>query len=89
MLSVAANTPRTLIGSFKVALATTTGLARQLLINAERGYDPGFLDRYPQIVESLTLEQVNNAIRKHIKADSMILVKAGTVPGATPPPAAK
>ncbi|HEU5080141.1 MAG TPA: pitrilysin family protein [Opitutaceae bacterium] len=72
------------IGLFKVALATTSGLARQLLVNAERGNDPSFLDRYPEIINSLTLDQVNGAIKKYVKTDSLVLIKAGTVPGATP-----
>lgn len=78
-----------LIGSFKVNLATTTGLAEQLLITAERGYDPSFLDRYPEMIGSLTTEQVNAAIKKYLKPESMVVIEAGTVPSATPAPAAK
>lgn len=78
-----------LIGSFKVNLATTTGLAEQLLITAQRGYDPSFLDRYPTLINSLTTEQVNGAIKKYLKPESMVMIEAGTVPGAAPAPAAK
>lgn len=73
-----------LIGSFKVNLATTTGLANQLLVTAARGYDPSFLDRYPDMINSLTREQVNAAIKKYLDPKSMVLIQAGTVPGATP-----
>lgn len=73
-----------LIGSFKVNLATTTGLAQQLLITAERGYDPSFLDQYPDMINGITQEQVNAAIKKHLNPNSMVLIKAGTIPGAAP-----
>lgn len=78
-----------LIGTFKVNLATTTGLAEQLLITVQRGLDPSFLDRYPTMINSLTTEQVNGAVKKYLKPESMVLIKAGTVPGASPTPAAK
>ena len=73
-----------LIGSFKVNLATSTGLAEQLLITAQRGYDPSFLDRYPEMINGITTEQVNSAIKKYLKPESMVLIEAGTVPGAAP-----
>lgn len=73
-----------MIGTFKVNLATTTGVANQLLITAERGYDPGFLDAFPDLINQLTTEQVNTAIKKYLDPKKMVLIEAGTVPGATP-----
>ena len=73
-----------LVGSFKVSLATTDGMAASLLAAIHRGYDQSWLDEYPNKVNALTLEQVNGAIKKHVKPESMVLIKAGTIPGSTP-----
>lgn len=71
-----------LVGSFKVSLATTDGMAASLLNAVHRGYDVTWLDQYPHVVESLTLDQVNGAVKKHLKPEDMVLIKAGTIPGA-------
>lgn len=70
----------TVVGSFKVGLATTSGLASSLLKNAERGFDVAYLDRFPEEVESVTLEEVNSVIANHIDVDGMHVAAAGTVP---------
>jgi zinc protease len=70
-----------LVGSFKVGLATTEGLAQNLLLAVQRGKDPSWLDQYPKVIRDLTLEQVNGAIKKHLKPEEMVLIKAGSVPG--------
>lgn len=69
-----------LIGSFKVDLATTDGMANALLAAVNRGYDVNWLDDFPQKVSALTREQVNDAIKKYLRPDSMVLIKAGTIP---------
>ncbi len=71
-----------LVGSFKVGLATTDGLAQNLLVAIHRGKELTWLDEYPQVVNSLSLEQVNGVIKKHLNPDEMFLIKAGTVPEA-------
>lgn len=65
------------VGSFKVSLATNGGLARALW-NAEF-YNLGldYIDRYPQIIESVTIEEVNAAIRKYFRPDHLTIVIAG------------
>lgn len=73
-----------LVGSFKVGLATTDGMAGALLNAIHRGYDVDWLDRYPKKIQSLTTAEVNAAIKQHLKPDAMYMVKAGTIPGATP-----
>ncbi len=73
-----------LVGSFKVGLATTNGLAANILAAIHRGYDLTWLDEYPNKVNSLTTEQINATIKKYLKPDEMVLIKAGTVPGALP-----
>ncbi|HEV2704836.1 MAG TPA: pitrilysin family protein [Pyrinomonadaceae bacterium] len=76
------------IGSFKVALSTNAGLA-EALWNAEfyrLGAD--YIDRYPQIIQAVTLEEVNAAIRKYFRPDQLTVVIAGDYDAskATPAP---
>lgn len=71
-----------LVGSFKVSLATTEGMAASLLAAIHRGYDQKWLDRYPEVINSLTLDQVNGAVKKHLNPENMVLIEAGTIPGA-------
>ena len=69
-----------LIGSYKVGLATTDGLAGVLLRTVQRGKPLTWLDDYPKAISALTLEQVNGAIRRYLDPDKMVLVEAGTLP---------
>lgn len=71
-----------LIGSFKVNLATTGGMAEALLAAVNRGYDVGWLDEFPMKINAINDEQVNGAIKKYLKPDHMVLIKAGTLPTA-------
>jgi zinc protease len=76
------------IGAFKVSLATNEGLA-EALWNAEffnLGID--YIDRFPELVQAVTIEQVNAAIRKYFRPDQLTVVIAGDYPAATPAPAA-
>ena len=73
-----------LIGSFKVSLATTDGMANQLLATVNRGLPLSWLDTYATEIAALTPAQVNGAIKKHLSPDKMVMIKAGTVPGAVP-----
>lgn len=76
-----------LVGSFKVGLATTNGLAGALLIALHRGYDQAWLDQYPQVIEALTLTEVNNVMKKYLNPEEMFIIKAGTIPGVIAAPA--
>ena len=76
-----------LVGTYKVSLATTEGMAGALLSAVHRGYDVNWLDQYPEKIGALTTEQVNAAIKKHLKPDDMVLIKAGTVTGTLSPSA--
>jgi len=73
-----------LVGGYLVSLSTTGGLATAILTAVQRGYDLTWLDRYPDAVNALTREQVNSAIRTHLNPATMVLVEAGSVPGAAP-----
>jgi predicted Zn-dependent peptidase len=69
----------TVVGSFQVGLATTSGLASSLLKNAERGFDVGYLDRFPDEVEAVTREFANAVIARHLEPDDLHIAMAGTV----------
>lgn len=66
-------------GSFKVGLETTSGLSSTAIHNAEEGREPDYLDLYPKIIESISLSEVNSAIKRHISLQSLILITAGSV----------
>jgi len=73
-----------LIGTFKVSLATTDGMASALLAAVNRGLDVTWLDEYPKRIAALRTPEVNGAIKKYVKPETMFIIKAGTIPGATP-----
>ncbi|MSU49094.1 MAG: insulinase family protein [Opitutus sp.] len=71
-----------LIGTFEVGLATSDGVAGNLLSSVHRGYDLGWLDRYANTLNALTPEQVNAAVKKHLRPETFFVVRAGTIFGA-------
>jgi len=81
-----ARTKNDLIGSFKVGLATTDGLADSLLMTIHRGFGVEWLDEYPSKLNALTLREVNGAIKKHLDPEKMVTIKAGTVSDAPKKP---
>ena len=73
------NKKTNLIGSFKVGMSTTNGMARTILSFVERGLEPNYIDQYPKDIEKVTLLQVNDAITKYIQLDKMIIIKSGSL----------
>jgi predicted Zn-dependent peptidase len=69
----------TLIGNFKVSLATSAGIANTILSYEEIGLGVAYLDRYPQELERINAQQVNEAIRKYFHPNRLLIVIAGTV----------
>ena len=67
------------IGSYKVGLSTTRGMAGRLLSITQRGFEPSYMDEYPEMINNVTLEEVNTAIKKYIDPEKVITVVAGTV----------
>lgn len=66
-------------GAFKVSLSTNAGLAAALW-NAEfhrLGLD--YVERYPQLLRAVTVEEVNAAIRKYFRPDHLTIVVAGDI----------
>jgi zinc protease len=80
-------------GTYKIALATSSGVAEQIRAFVQRGLPLSYLDDYPAKVEALMLEQVNGAIKKYLDSEKVVTVLAGTLPNAakvgTLPQAAK
>ena len=70
----------TITGSYKIALATSAGVAGQVLATVQRGLPLAYIDEYPGKIESLTLGQVNAAVKKYVVPDQMVTVLAGTLP---------
>ncbi len=66
-------------GSFKVGMATTSGLASTLLSFLERGLAPSYLGKFSKDVEAITVEQVNQAIKKYVDLDKMVIIKSGSL----------
>jgi zinc protease len=70
------------IGSYRVGLSTTAGLATAILTDLQRGYDVSRLEEFPDAVNALTRDQVNSAIKKHLNPSRMALIEAGSIPPA-------
>lgn len=65
------------IGSFKVSLSTNAGLA-EALWNAEfYGLGLDYIDRFPELIQAVTLEETNAAIRQYFRPDHLTVVIAG------------
>lgn len=74
----------TLSGLFQTGLSTTAGLATALLVNIERGFGPGYLDRYPEEIRSVTRQQVNEAVQRHLNPEALHIVMAGSIASVSP-----
>ncbi|MBN1301207.1 MAG: insulinase family protein [Melioribacteraceae bacterium] len=74
-----ADTKSRLIGSYKVNLETTNGMARQILSFVERGFGISYMDEYPNLIQALTVDEVNNVVKKYIDPDKLVTVVAGSV----------
>ncbi|MDX1438678.1 MAG: pitrilysin family protein [Rubricoccaceae bacterium] len=71
----------TLSGTHVVGMATTGGLAARLLVNSERGFPVSYLDDYPSLVDSITVDDVNTTVRCYFDPDDLKVSVAGTLPG--------
>ncbi len=70
----------TITGSYAVGLATTQRLAQSILTNYERGFELEYLDRFPEEIRALTLEDVNEAVRTYLRPDALHEALAGVDP---------
>ncbi|HET7451373.1 MAG TPA: pitrilysin family protein [Thermoanaerobaculia bacterium] len=72
-----ADEKRSRIGKFKVDLASNAGIAGALDMAETYGFGIGYLDAFPGLVEAVTREQVNEAVRKHVRPGELVEVAAG------------
>ena len=68
-----------IIGSFKIGLSTTTGMAANLLAVVERDKQPEYIYKYSKELEAVTVNQVNKAIKKYIDSNRLVIVKSGSL----------
>jgi zinc protease len=66
-------------GSAIVQLASTTGIARALFATIRSKKTPQYLDEYPALIQSLTLREVNSAIKQHVRYDLAVTASAGAI----------
>lgn len=78
-----ADTKGKFVGTYKLGLSTTGGMADTILNTLNRDLPLSYIDEFGDRVNALTLEQVNGAIQKHLHPDHMVLIEAGTIPVAT------
>jgi zinc protease len=69
----------TLTGSYKVAFDSTGGLAGGILAAVVDWGGLSHLDSYPEKINNITLEQVNDAIKKYISIEDLYEVAAGSI----------
>ena len=72
-------TKSTLTGGFQVGFDTTGGLASGILSAVVTHNSLEYLDSYPEQVKKITLDQVNEAIKKYITLDGLYRVAAGSI----------
>lgn len=64
-------------GSYRVALATSAGIARELARLARAGLPPEELDRLPGAIEGTSLAAVREAVRAHLAPEHLAVAAAG------------
>ena len=66
-------------GSFRVALATNSGTARQILRYLIEGRPMEDLDRLPEAILSCRRGECIEAMRRHIRPKDLVIAVAGTL----------
>ncbi len=70
----------TVVGSFTVGLASARALANVLHLNAVRGYEPEYLDRFREQLQEASVTEVNEAIARYLHPDRLHSARAGALP---------
>jgi zinc protease len=70
-----------LAGSYRVGLATNSGVARELVTALTAGESIGRLDRFPEELLAVDRGQVMDAIRCHLRPEQLIVTAAGDFEG--------
>ncbi len=69
-----------MVGGYKLGLATNSGIAGQLASTELHGLGVHYLDEYPDHIKALDKASIDAAIRKYIHPEVMTTVMAGTFP---------
>ena len=72
-------TKSTLTGSYRVGFDTTRGLASGILSAVIDWESLSYIDEMPNTINSVTLKQVNDAIKKYISVEDLYEVAAGSI----------
>ena len=72
-----ADEKRSRVGKFKVDLASNGGIAGALDMAETYGFGIGYLDAFPSMVDAVTREQVDAAVRAHVRPSDLVQVAAG------------
>jgi zinc protease len=75
-----ASAKETLVGKYKVGLATNSGTAGVLATFESYGFPPDYYLKHPSFIEAVTKDQVATALRKHFHPADALVVIAGTYP---------
>ncbi|MGH9899147.1 MAG: M16 family metallopeptidase, partial [Pyrinomonadaceae bacterium] len=67
------------IGSYKVSLSTNAGIAEAIWNAQFFGLGVDYPDRYPGLINAVTLEEARAAARKHLRPEALTTVIAGDV----------
>jgi zinc protease len=71
------NEKRSRIGKFKVDLASNSGISGALDMAETYGFGVEYLDAFPSMVQSIARDEVNAAVRTHIRPGELVEVAAG------------
>jgi zinc protease len=74
-----ADEKRSRIGKFKVDLASNAGIAGTLDMAETYGLGVGYLDQLPELVGQISREEVDEAVRRHLRPAELVEVAAGTL----------
>jgi len=66
-----------LVGSFPLKFTTNSKIAGYLTYMEVYNLGLDYLDKFPKIIESLTVEDINNAARKYLDPENYLLVVVG------------
>ncbi len=68
-----------LVGGYKVGMASSTGLVEVLQYMLEHDLPLSYADDYPGVIESLTIKQVNKAIKDYSSQGVFVVSTAGSL----------
>jgi zinc protease len=64
-------------GRFKVDLASNSGIAGALDTAETYGFGVSYLDRFPELVEAVSRDAIDAAVRRHVRPSDLVEVAAG------------